>query len=270
MPIMYLLPTDKKPFPPAAQGVEHYLKTTRLPVIAGFRPLDADNLAAAKKIFNNWEVAGIVRSSSSAWSSPLHLFKKKDSSWRPCSNFRLLNLVTSADEYPVSNMGDFTGQSEGCSIFSKLDLKNRYLQVPIHCSAVPICRHHPVWALWSKEHRHVIPETDGHGHGWHSIVSVYIDNILVASPDLPIYIEHLQEVLKCLKDAGLVLNIAKCKFVKSSVDFQGRHISASGSTPLVDKMAAISSYPLTNTVCKLQQFRGVINFYRKFIPTAAR
>ena len=166
MPIMYLLPTDKKPFPPAAQGVEHYLKTTRLPVIAGFRPLDADNLAAAKKIFNNWEVAGIVRSSSSAWSSPLHLFKKKDSSWRPCSNFRLLNLVTSADEYPVPNMGDFTGQSTGGSIFSKLDLKNRYLQVPIHCSAVPICRHHPVWALWSKEHWNDFSAFHRQGTGW--------------------------------------------------------------------------------------------------------
>ena len=34
-------------------------------------------------------------------------------------------------------MGDFTGQIEGCSVFSKLDLKNGYLQVPLHSSAVP-------------------------------------------------------------------------------------------------------------------------------------
>ena len=117
--------------------MEHFLETTGPPVTACFRRLDTGKLAAAKKIFNNWEASGIVRRSSSSWASPLHLFKKKDGSRRPCGDFRRLNLETSADKYPVPNMGDFTGQIEGCSVFSKLDLKNGYLQVPLHSSAVP-------------------------------------------------------------------------------------------------------------------------------------
>ena len=128
---------NDKPFPPTAHGVEHFLETTGPPVTARFRCLDTNKLAAAKKIFNNWEASGIVQRSSSSWASPLHLVKKKDGSWRPCGDFRRLNLETSADKYPVPNMGDFTGQIEGCSVFSKLDLKNGYLQVPLHSSAVP-------------------------------------------------------------------------------------------------------------------------------------
>jgi hypothetical protein len=128
---------DDQPFPPAAHGVQHFLETTGQPVTARFRRLDATKLAAAKKIFSTWERSGIIRRSSSAWASPLHLVEKKDGSWRPCGDFRRLNLITAADKYPVPNMGDFMGQIEGCTTFSKLDLKNGYLQVPLHSSAVP-------------------------------------------------------------------------------------------------------------------------------------
>ncbi len=78
-----------------------------------------------------------MRCSSSSWSSPLHLVKKKDGSWRPCSNFRCFNLANTEDKYQVPNMSNFSGQVEGCHVFSTLDLKNRYLLVHLHPSAVP-------------------------------------------------------------------------------------------------------------------------------------
>ena len=35
------------------------------------------------------------------------------------------------------NQGDFSSQLKGCTVFSTLDLKNGYLQVPLEKSAVP-------------------------------------------------------------------------------------------------------------------------------------
>ena len=102
-----------------------------------FRRLDADKLNATKKIFYDWERDGVVRRSSSQWSSPLHMVKKKDGSWRPCGDFCRLNLATLADKYPVTNLADFSANLEGCQVFSKLDLKNGYLQIPLECSARP-------------------------------------------------------------------------------------------------------------------------------------
>ncbi len=67
-------------------------------------------MEAARRIFRNWEKAGIVQRSSSSWASPLHMVAKKDGSWCPCGDFRRLNLVMAADTYPVPNMGDFAGQ----------------------------------------------------------------------------------------------------------------------------------------------------------------
>jgi hypothetical protein len=39
--------------------------------------------------------------------------------------------VTKEDKYPIPNMGDLSGRLDGCVIFSKLDLRKGYLQVPV-------------------------------------------------------------------------------------------------------------------------------------------
>jgi hypothetical protein len=81
--------------------------------------------------------AGIVRRSKSPWSSPLHLVRKKDGTWRPCGDFRRLNLITTADCYPLPNMADCSARLDGCSVYSKLDLQKGYLQVPVAKEDVP-------------------------------------------------------------------------------------------------------------------------------------
>lgn len=264
--------------PPAVHDVEHFLETTGPPVTNRFRRLDTEKLTAAKKIFEEWESSGIIQRSSSAWASPLHLVKKKDGSWRPCGDFRRLNLVTSEDKYPVPNMGDFAGQMENCKIFSKLDLKNGYLQVPLHPAAIPKTAIITPFGLF--EFRRMPFGLKNAGMSFQRLmdrvlsglpfVFVYIDDILVASPDLASHLVHLKAVFQRLKDAGLVLNIAKCEFAKSSVEFLGHRISSAGSAPLTDKVEAVVKFPPPSTVKELQQFLGMLNFYRKFLPGVAQ
>ncbi len=59
------------------------------------------------------------------------MVKKKDGSWRPCGDYCLLNLQTLEDKYPLPNMADLVACLDGCTIFSKLDLKKGYLQVSV-------------------------------------------------------------------------------------------------------------------------------------------
>jgi Reverse transcriptase (RNA-dependent DNA polymerase) len=88
-------------------------------------------LAAAQKEFAQLEKQAIVQRSNSCWSSPLHMVQKQNGSWRPCGDYRRLNLQTKPDRYTCPNIGDLTARLAGCTIFSKLDLRKGYHQVPV-------------------------------------------------------------------------------------------------------------------------------------------
>ena len=46
-------------------------------------------------------------------------------------------------------------------------------------------------------------------------------------------------------------------------------MSDQGIRPLLDKITAIQNYPLPTTLNKLRQFLVTIQYYNRFIPTAA-
>ena len=120
--------------PLSTHGVEHHIVTSGRPVPAKFRRLFNIKLAVAKVEFQLLEKEGIVRRSNSDWASSLHMVQKSDGSWRPCGDFRRLNLITEDDCYPLPNMANITSSLAGATIFSRLDLKKGYHQIPVHLS----------------------------------------------------------------------------------------------------------------------------------------
>jgi hypothetical protein len=93
--------------------------------------LDPEKLRIAKAEFRALEKAGIVRHSNSPWSSPLHMVPKQDGSWRPCGDYRRLNMATIHDRYPLPSLQDLSSKLHGCRYFSVIDLVKGYHQVPM-------------------------------------------------------------------------------------------------------------------------------------------
>ena len=84
------------------------------------------------------------------------------------------------------------------------------------------------------------------------------------------HLSHLRQLFYRLRMYGLILNPQKCKFGQPKIEFLGHLINKNGASPLPSKVEAIKQFPHPCSVKGLQEFLGMVNFYHRFIPSAAK
>ena len=201
------------------------------------------------------------------------MVKRSDGSWRPCGDYRLLNLATKPDLYPPPHMEDLTAKLAGCTVFSKLDLRKGYHQVLMAPEDVEKTAIITPFGLFEflrmpfglrNSGQSFQQFMDEVAEGLENLF-IFMDDRLLASKNKEEHKKHLEGVMARFKQYGLALNAEKCAFFQTEVEYLGHLVSAEGISPLPAKVAAIREMPRPSTKTGLLSFLGAVNFYRPFI-----
>lgn len=223
---------------------------------------------------------GVIRPSNSPWASPITLVPKKDNTIRFCVDYRKLNSVTKKDAHPLPLIQEIFDNLSGAKVFSTLDLKSGYWQIPVADEDIEktafVC-HRGLYefkrmpfglanapAVFQRTMQQVLGDMVG------DFVMVYIDDIVVYSKTRQEHQEHLQMVFDALEFHGLKLKPSKCHLDVPVVELLGYIVSAEGIACNPDKTKAISDLSQPKDIKEVRSFLGMTGYYRQCIQDYAR
>ena len=218
---------------------------------------------------------GVIRPSSSPWSSPVVMVKKKNGSWWFCIDYRQLNAATHQDAYPLPRIDVTLESLAGSALFTTLDLASGYWQVEIEegdkeKTAFSTEKGHFEFnvmpfgltiapATFQRLMECVLAGLTGEQ------CLIYIDDIIVFSSTFQEHLDRLERVFLKLQGAGLKLRLEKYHFVQKAVKYLGHVVSDKGICPDPAKTDVVANYPIPKNAKEVKQFMGLCNYYRRFV-----
>lgn len=257
-------------------GKMHINLTDETPV--AYRPykLSHQEKLKVREIIKDLLDKGVIRESQSQYSSPIILVKKKDGSDRMCVDYRALNRLTIKDRYPMPLIDDHIDRLGKFKFFTSLDMATGFHQIPIDENSI-----HKTGFVTPEGHYEYVKMPFGLTNSpivYQRIINntlrkfidagsvlVYVDDVLIVSSTVDEGINLLRQVLQTLTDAGFSINLRKCSFLTTEVEYLGRVISQGQVRPSPHKIEAlVKSSPPAN-VKQVRQFLGLAGYFRRYI-----
>ena len=219
----------------------------------------------------------IERIDTSPWISNIVVALKHDKSVRVCVDLSAPNKAVIPERYPLPVMEELSSSLAGATIFSKLDLKWGYLQVPLAVESRDLTAfvcHEGVFRF-----KRLPFGLCSAPSAYQQIISSIIkpvtgavnllDDILVYGTTVAQHDARLRRVLSLLSKHNCTVNTKKCVLGQSQVEFNGHLISANGVLPLSNHVEAITKIPVPQSPAELKRFLATAAYLLKFVPSFA-
>ncbi|XP_068245847.1 uncharacterized protein [Palaemon carinicauda] len=272
-PVDYWVNVEDKPGKTSLQEHNIKIKTTET-FVRKYYPIPAHLTKDFDDEVQSLLDLGIIEQSSSNYSSPALLVKKKEGNYRLVVDFRTLNAITDFDCEPMPSFEQDLHKFADFMYITELDICKAYHQIPL----TPESRKYTAFstnlglmqyvrlpfglstacATYIRLMRQVLKGL--------SFVVCYFDNIFIVSKDWKIHMADLETVILRLQEAGLTAKPGKCFLGYEEIQYLGYVINKRGIFPQQDKIGAILDMPAPTTKKQLRSFIGSVNFYGRFVP----
>lgn len=219
--------------------------------------------------------AGISKPvSGSRWAIPIVPVLKRYGNIRICGDFSVsVNSNIIVDEHPLPSHDELFAKMAECGYFSKIDLKQAYLQLELReedkevltlntCKGLFQCNRlmygiASAPAIWQRAIENILKDIEE--------VTVFIDEMKVATRSKERHLQVLKMIFERLAKYNVRINVDKCEFLKDEISYCVYVIGKDGIRKEQVKMEAVQKLPRPSNVVELRAFLGLINCYGKFI-----
>lgn len=256
--------------------VEHHIDTgDATPVKSKHYPLSPPRQAEIYEELDRLLALGVIEETNSPWCSPI-VTVRKPGKIRLCLDCRKINSLTKKDSYPLPHINGLLSRLKDTHFISGIDLKDAFFQIRLSetskektAFAVPgrplyqyrvmpfgVCNGPQTMSRLMDK---AIPSR------LRDNVFVYLDDLLICTQNFEEHTQLLSEVARCLKLAGLTINVGKSKFCQREIKYLGYIIGGGNLKVDPGKVEAIVTFPLPKTPRQVRRFIGMCNWYRAFI-----
>src|SRR5579863_2098877 len=192
-----------------------------------------------------------------------------------CVDYRELNKRMKMDAYPLPKISEMLEIFGEAHFFSTLDIASSYWQLPMskkdqekiaftskyglyQFTVMPfgLCN---APATYQRFMDQILAETN------EKFTAVYMDDIIVSSKTFEEYLQHLYQVFKILRKAGIKCGKDKCFFVRKTIPYLGYVITPTGIKPNNALIEKVKNFLLLRNILAVRRFLDLTRYYRKFI-----
>lgn len=208
------------------------------------------------------------------YGSPLVCVMKKDGKLRVCADYSAtINPSLEDFNYPLPRIDDLLRALQGGKHFSKIDLSQAYLQLPVDENTSKIL-------AWSTHKGQFVPNRLPFGCKPNTAIfqaimektlvgcegtCVFVDDVVVTGKNDEDHKRNLRKVLAKLESVGFTANINKCDFFQDQISYLGYIIDKNGLRKDEKKIEAIVNMPRPKNEKEIKAFCGMVIYYGRFM-----
>ena len=219
---------------------------------------------------------GVIEPSNSPWRAQIVVDKPENHKKRLCIDYsRTINRFTQLDAYPLPRIHDMVTKLAGYKVYSTLDLKSAYHQIPIREEEKAYTAFEGNGKLY-QFCRVPFGVTNGVAVFQRTINDIidnnklkdtfaYVDNITIAGVTQEEHDFNLQRFLEVATKHNLTFNENKSIISTNSINLLGYTVSHGELKPDPERIRPLKELPLPTNQAALNRVRGFFSHYSHWV-----